>query len=224
VGERPAGDRGQGPWARGSVGIPPGVLLGIHHVGVVVRDLEAAVEEYRRLLGIEPAHRERVDDQGVEEVLYRVGGSWVQLLGALGPDTPVGRFLDRRGEGLHHLAYRVDDVAGALAALRAAGVPLVDEAPRRGSRGTRIAFVHPRGMRGVLVELVEDRAEPAPQPDDPGPPPREVVPHVPGAAGARPPEHPADRRHGGPSEAGPGAGGGARRTSGPGAAGGPRPG
>lgn len=137
-------------------GLPPGLLLGIDHVGIAVRDLDAAVEDYRRLLGLEPTHRERVEEQGVEEVLFPLGGSWVQLLGALGPDTPVGRFLQRRGEGVHHLAYRVEDVAGALDALRTAGVPLVDEAPRRGSRGTLIAFVHPRGMRGVLVELVQE--------------------------------------------------------------------
>lgn len=141
-------------------GLPPGLLLGIDHVGIAVRDLDAAVQDYRRLLGLEPTHRERVEDQGVEEVLFPLGASWVQLLGALGPDTPVGRFLERRGEGVHHLAYRVKDVAAALDALRSAGVPLVDEAPRRGSRGTLIAFVHPQGMRGVLVELVQEAARP----------------------------------------------------------------
>jgi len=91
----------------------------------------------------------------VEEVLFAVGESFVQLLGALGPESPVGRFLERRGPGLHHVAYRVDSVADALSDLRANGVPLVDEEPRAGSRGTRIAFVHPRGVGGVLVELVE---------------------------------------------------------------------
>ncbi|HXF56413.1 MAG TPA: methylmalonyl-CoA epimerase [Actinomycetota bacterium] len=150
------GQSGGPPGLARGPGLPPGLLLGIDHVGIAVRDLEAAVEDYRRLLGLEPTHRERVEDQGVEEVLFPLGGSWVQLLGALGPDTPVGRFLERRGEGVHHLAYRVSDVAEALDALRAAGVPLVDEAPRRGSRGTLIAFVHPRGMRGVLVELVQE--------------------------------------------------------------------
>ena len=101
-------------------------------------------------------HRERVEAQGVEEVLLRVGSSYVQLLGALGPDTPVGRFLERHGEGVHHVAYRVSSVAGALERLRRAAVPLIDEAPRPGSRGTTVAFVHPRGFHGVLVELVEE--------------------------------------------------------------------
>jgi methylmalonyl-CoA epimerase len=96
-----------------------------------------------------------VESQGVEEVLFEVGDSRIQLVGALGPDTPVGRFLAKRGPGLHHLGLRVDDVAATLQTLRAAGVPLVDESPRSGSRGTTIAFVHPAGMGGVLVELVQ---------------------------------------------------------------------
>jgi methylmalonyl-CoA/ethylmalonyl-CoA epimerase len=131
------------------------VILDIDHVGIAVTDLEEAVERYRRSLGVEPSHRERVHDQGVEEVLFQVGTSFVQLLGALGPDTPVGSFLATRGPGVHHVAYRVDDVAAALAHLRSEGVRLVDETPRRGSRNTLIAFVHPKGMEGVLVELVE---------------------------------------------------------------------
>ena len=128
----------------------------IDHVGMAVVDLEAAVERYRRTFGLEPAHRERMDDQGVEEVLFEVGSSYVQLLGALGPDTPVGRFLARRGEGVHHVGYRVESVAGALEHLRAEGVRLIDEVPRPGSRGTTIAFVHPKDMGGVLVELVQE--------------------------------------------------------------------
>jgi methylmalonyl-CoA/ethylmalonyl-CoA epimerase len=131
-------------------------LTQIDHVGIAVSDLDEAVEHYRRTFGIEPTHRERIDDQGVEEVLFAVGESYLQLLGALGPQTPVGRFLDRRGAGVHHVAYRVDSVADALDDLRASGVPLVDEEPRAGSRGTRIAFVHPKGVGGVLVELVEE--------------------------------------------------------------------
>lgn len=127
----------------------------IDHVGIAVADLEAAVERYRTTLGLEPAHRERMDDQGVEEVLFEVGSSFVQLLGALGPNTPVGRFLEKRGEGIHHVGYRVESVVEALEKLRAAGVRLIDETPRRGSRGTTIAFVHPRDMGGVLVELVQ---------------------------------------------------------------------
>ena len=132
-------------------------LSDIDHVGISVPDLEAAVEEYRRLLGVEPAHRERVEDQGVEEVLFAVGSSYIQLLGALGRDTPVGRSLATRGPGVHHVAYRVDDIAGALEHLRAQGAQLVDEAPRPGARNTLISFVHPRSMGGVLVELVQER-------------------------------------------------------------------
>jgi methylmalonyl-CoA epimerase len=131
------------------------MLTQIDHVGIAVSDLGEAVERYRRTLGIEPVHRERMDDQGVEEVLFAVGESFVQLLGALGPDTPVGRFLGRRGPGLHHVGYRVANVADALEHLRAEGVTLIDETPRPGSRGTTIAFVHPKDMGGVLVELVQ---------------------------------------------------------------------
>jgi methylmalonyl-CoA epimerase len=131
------------------------VINGVHHVGIAVDDLETAVERYRRTLGIEPSHRELIEDQGVEEVLFDVGGSAIQLLGALGPETPVGTFLEKRGPGVHHVAYGVEDVVAALERLRAEGVRLVDEAPRRGSRGTTIAFVHPSGMGGVLVELVQ---------------------------------------------------------------------
>jgi methylmalonyl-CoA epimerase len=121
-----------------------------------VPDLEAAVGEYRRLLGVEPSHRERVEDQGVEEVLFPVGSSFIQLLGALGPDSPVGRSLATRGPGVHHVAYRVTDIRAALEHLRAEGARLIDESPRPGSRGTLIAFVHPRSIGGVLVELVQE--------------------------------------------------------------------
>ena len=129
----------------------------IDHIGIAVDDLGEAVERYRQTFGVEPAHRERVEDQGVEEVLFPVGESYIQLLGALAPDTPVGRFLATRGAGLHHVAYRVDDVVVALDALRADDVRLIDETPRPGSRGTLIAFVHPKSMGGVLVELVQER-------------------------------------------------------------------
>lgn len=131
------------------------MLTQIDHVGIAVSDLGEAVERYRRTFGLEPVHRERMDDQGVEEVLFAVGESFVQLLGALGPDTPVGRFLGKRGPGVHHVGYRVASVADALEHLRAEGVGLIDEAPRPGSRGTTIAFVQPKDMGGVLVELVE---------------------------------------------------------------------
>jgi methylmalonyl-CoA epimerase len=132
-------------------------LTDIDHVGIAVRDLDEAVATYERLLGVAPVHRERVEEQGVEEVLFAVGSSYIQLLGALGPETPVGRSLAKRGPGVHHMAYRVDDVAGALEHLRAEGARLIDEAPRPGSRDTVIAFVHPAAMGGVLVELVQER-------------------------------------------------------------------
>lgn len=131
------------------------MILDIDHVGIAVEDLEGSVERYRRTLGVEPSHRERVEDQGVEEVLFPAGTSFIQLLGSLGADTPVGRFLATRGPGVHHVAYRVDDVAASLARLRSQGVRLVDEVPRRGSRDTLIAFVHPKEMGGVLIELVQ---------------------------------------------------------------------
>jgi methylmalonyl-CoA/ethylmalonyl-CoA epimerase len=132
-------------------------LTDIDHVGIAVPDLEAAVGEYRRLLGVEPAHRERIADQGVEEVLFAVGSSYIQLVGALGPNTPIARALASRGPGVHHVAYRVDDIEAALAHLRDEGARLIDESPRPGSRNTSIAFVHPRSMGGVLVELVQER-------------------------------------------------------------------
>jgi len=132
------------------------VLTEVDHVGIAVEDLDAAVELYRRAFGIEPTHREVVETQGVEEVLFAVGTSYIQLLGALGPETPVGRFLATHGPGVHHVAFRVQGIARALEHLRAEGIRLVDEAPRPGSRGTRVAFVHPTGMGGVLVELVQE--------------------------------------------------------------------
>ncbi len=131
------------------------MLTDLDHIGIATLDLEAAVRDYRRAFGIEPFHRERVESQGVDEVLFAVGGAAIQLLGALGPETPVGRFLQTRGPGLHHVAYRVDDLVATLAHLRGQGFRLVDETPRAGSRGTSIAFVHPNELGGVLVELVE---------------------------------------------------------------------
>jgi len=132
------------------------VILDIDHVGIAVDDLEAAVERYRMTLGLEPSHRERVEEQGVEEVLFAVGTSFIQLVGALGPDTPVGAFLAKRGPGVHHVAYRVEDVAASLSRLRDEGITPIDQVPRRGSRDTLIAFVHPKDMEGVLVELVQE--------------------------------------------------------------------
>ena len=132
-------------------------LVDIDHVGIAVEELEDSVERYRTIFGLEPVHRERVEDQGVDEVLFAVGSSFIQLLGAIGPDSPVGRSLATRGPGLHHVAYRVRDVAAALEDLSAQGARLVDRVPREGSRNTLIAFVHPRSMGGVLVELVQTR-------------------------------------------------------------------
>lgn len=131
------------------------LLLNLDHVAIAVHDLDAAVERHRALFGVGPSWRETVAAQGVEEAMIPAGGSHVQLLSPLGPDTPVGRFLQRRGEGLHHIAYAVPDVAAALGQLRADGASLIDEEPRIGGGGRRIAFVHPKSFGGVLVELVE---------------------------------------------------------------------
>lgn len=131
-------------------------MLGkIEHVAVAVADLDAAVALYRDVWGLEVSHRERVEDQGVEEAMIKIGESYIQLLGATGPDTTVGKFLERRGEGLHHIAYEVDDLVGTLARLKEQGVPLIDEKPRKGGRGHMVAFVHPKGNRGLLVELIQ---------------------------------------------------------------------
>jgi methylmalonyl-CoA epimerase len=135
---------------------PPGAVpSALDHLGIAVSDLDEAVADYGRLLGVEPVHRERVEDQGVEEVLLAVGDSFIQLLSALGPDTPVGRFLRTRGPGLHHVAYRVEDIEAALAQMRSDGARMIDEHGRRGSRGTTIAFIHPESLGGVLIELVQ---------------------------------------------------------------------
>ena len=130
-------------------------LINLHHIGIAVSDLEAALAEYQRQYGVEPSHREVIESQGVEEVMIPLGGSYVQLLRALAPDTPVGRFLEKRGEGLHHVAYAVADLEQALAHLEAEGVELIDKEPRVGGGGIRIAFVHPRALSGTLIELVE---------------------------------------------------------------------
>ena len=131
------------------------MLNKIEHVALAVSDLDAAVEHYSKTWGLEVEHRERVEDQGVEEAMLPLGESYLQLLGATGPDTTVGKFLAKRGEGLHHIAYEVDDLEGALAQLKEQGVPLIDEAPRKGGRGHMVAFVHPKGNHGLLVELIQ---------------------------------------------------------------------
>ncbi len=131
-------------------------MSGIHHLGVAVDDLEAAIERWTSLFGARVEHRERVEDQGVEAASLRVGAARVELLAPLGPDTPVGRFLAKRGPGMHHVAFGVADVGAELARLRAAGTQLVDERPRRGMFGLEVAFVHPDAAGGVLAELVGD--------------------------------------------------------------------
>ena len=128
----------------------------LDHVGVAVADLAAARALYERVLGLEVTHEEVIEDQGVHELLLSAGDAFVQLVAPLSPDTPVGRFLARRGEGLHHVGYAVPDLAAALADLRAQGVEVIKPAPRIGSGGTTIAFLHPKSMGGVLVELVEE--------------------------------------------------------------------
>jgi methylmalonyl-CoA/ethylmalonyl-CoA epimerase len=129
-------------------------VRGLHHVGIAVEDLEQAVETYRRLFGAEVELRETLDDQGADIALLRLGEGRIELLAARGPETPVGRFLARRGEGMHHLALEVDDVGVELARLAAAGAELVDARPRRGIFGREVAFLHPHATGGVLAELV----------------------------------------------------------------------
>jgi methylmalonyl-CoA epimerase len=127
----------------------------IDHVGVAVDDLDAALELYEGTFGMPVAHRETVAEQGVEAVLLDVGDTHVELLSPLGPDTPVGKFLERKGPGLHHVAYRVDDIEAALAKLRDGGIELIDAEPRTGIRNSRVAFVHPKATGSVLTEIVE---------------------------------------------------------------------
>jgi methylmalonyl-CoA/ethylmalonyl-CoA epimerase len=126
----------------------------IHHLGVAVRDLEEAFDTYTRLFGAELEHRDTLEEQGVDAVALRLGDSRVELLGARGEDTPVGRFLAKRGPGMHHVAYWVDDIEAALADLAGAGAHLIDEQPRRGLYGLQVAFVHPDSAHGVLAEVV----------------------------------------------------------------------
>ena len=130
-------------------------MKGVHHVGVAVDDLDDAISTYERLWGAEVAGRETLDERGVEAASLRVGTGHVELLAALGPETPVGRFLAKRGPGMHHIAYEVDDLSAELARLQSEGVRLIDESPRRGLFGTEVAFVHLESVHGVLSELVE---------------------------------------------------------------------
>jgi len=128
----------------------------IHHVGLAVLDLDEAIATYERLFDARLEHRDELQDQGVRAASLLVGGGRIELLAATGPDTPVGRFLARRGPGMHHLAYEVDDIAAALDELGAAGAQLIDSAPRRGLFGFQVAFVHPDAVHGVLTEVVAD--------------------------------------------------------------------
>jgi methylmalonyl-CoA epimerase len=129
-------------------------VRGIHHLGVAVADLDEALETYRRLFGATLEHRSTVADQGVDALSLLVGGSRIELLSPTAEDSPVGRFLASRGSGMHHVAYAVDDVESALAALSEQGVELIDQAPRTGLFGLEVAFVHPDAVHGVLTEVV----------------------------------------------------------------------
>src|SRR6187402_1047162 len=132
------------------------LLTEIDHVAIAVRDLDAAIEYYASAFGATVAHREVVERDGVEEALVKVADSYIQLTAATREDSPVGKFIEKRGEGLHHIGYRVDDCAAALEAMKAAGATPIDQAPRPGSRGTTVAFVHPKGSLGTLIELVQE--------------------------------------------------------------------
>ncbi len=127
----------------------------IDHIGVAVEDLDAAIKLYETDYGMEVVHREVVKEQGVEAVLLDVGENHVELLKPLGPDTPVGKFLAKKGPGLHHVAYQVEDIERALAGLKGAGLRLIDESPRTGIRSSQVAFLHPASTGGVLTEIVQ---------------------------------------------------------------------
>jgi len=132
------------------------LLTEIDHVAIAVNDLEAAIAYYRDTFGAEVDHREVVESDGVEEALLKVADSYVQLLTPTRDDSPVAKYLERKGEGLHHVGYRVDDCFAALDAVKANGGRVIDETPRPGSRGTTVAFVHPKGAFGTLIELVQE--------------------------------------------------------------------
>ncbi len=132
------------------------LLSEIDHVAIAVRDLDGAVAWYEEVFGAAVVHREIVESDGVEEALVRVADSYVQLLTPTRDDSPVAKFLEQRGEGLHHVAYRVDDCAVALASVVASGARVIDARPRKGSRGTTVAFVHPSASYGTLIELVQE--------------------------------------------------------------------
>jgi len=132
------------------------LLTEIDHIAIAVRDLDAAIDFYHRAFGATVAHREVVEVDGVEEALLKVAESYVQLLTPIRPDSPVAKSIEKRGEGLHHIGYRVEDCAAALAAMVAVGATAIDQVPRPGSRGTTVAFIHPKGSFGTLIELVQE--------------------------------------------------------------------
>jgi len=132
------------------------MALSVHHLGIAVGDLDASIDQYAALFGAAVEHRETLGDQGVEAASLRIGASRIELLRALGPDTPVGKFLANRGPGLHHVAFEVADLGAELDRLRADGVQLIDEAPRLGLFGLQVAFIHPEATGGVLAEFVGD--------------------------------------------------------------------
>ena len=132
------------------------LLTEIDHVAIAVNDLEAAIAYYGRAFGATVEHRELVESDGVEEALLKVAESYIQLLTPTRPDSPVAKAIDKRGEGLHHVGYRVADCGEALASMLAAGATAIDQAPRPGSRGTTVAFIHPKGSFGTLIELVQE--------------------------------------------------------------------
>lgn len=131
-------------------------LTEIDHVAIAVRDLDAAAAWYQQTLGATVAHRERIESDGVEEALLKVADSYVQLLTPIREDSPVAKYLERKGEGIHHVGYRVTDCAAALESMKAAGATMIDAVPRPGSRGTTVAFVHPKSSFGTLIELVQE--------------------------------------------------------------------
>jgi methylmalonyl-CoA epimerase len=132
------------------------ILSEIDHIAIAVKDLEAAIDYYKRAFGAEVDHREIVESDGVEEALLKVAESYIQLLTPTRPDSPVAKAIEKRGEGLHHIGYRVADCGAALNAMLAAGATAIDKAPRPGSRGTTVAFIHPKGSFGTLIELVQE--------------------------------------------------------------------
>jgi methylmalonyl-CoA epimerase len=132
------------------------ILTEIDHIAIAVNDLEAAIAYYQQAFGATVDHREVVESDGVEEALLKVAESYIQLLTPTRPDSPVAKSLEKRGEGLHHIGYRVNNCAEALAAMIAAGATPLDKAPRPGSRGTTVAFIHPKGSFGTLIELVQE--------------------------------------------------------------------